>query len=63
MTISYLFIKGYNEDKTTLQAWEIFVPNDETNNESHDHILIMELKGLEDTIRQSLKPIEGIDYN
>lgn len=53
-TVTYLFIASTKNDKTSLLAWEIIVPVDESDKSDHDHVFVATVNGMESSIGRSV---------
>ena len=49
-----MFIAKDIAGATSLQAWEFIIPNDESDKARHDHVLVMEMPGIDESIKSDI---------
>ena len=50
-----MFVSKLEEGRiTSVAAWEFAIPNDETDKDNHDHILIMEMPGINESLKLAI---------
>lgn len=52
--MTYIFIAKTINFLTTVQAWEFLIPNDESDKATHDHVLVMEMPGIDESIKKAI---------